>query len=399
MTGPNGTGLGTRCVHGGWRPGAAQRSAVLPIVQSSTFLLDDEAYAMRAAGRSDESRCYSRETNPTIEAVEGRLAVLEGAERALLFSSGMAAVHAVLLAGLDRGDRVACARELYGGSVSLVGELFPKLGVEVAWFDIADLDSARAASTGAKLVLCESLSNPCLVAADLPALADLAHEAGGRLVVDATFATPIAQRPLELGADLVWHSATKALNGHDDVIAGVVAGDADSLRPIFAWRMRAGGCADPHAAWLVDRGLRTLHLRVRAQAEGARVIAAALAEHAEVERVLHPSLPDHPSHAVAERVLDLPGGMLSFVVRGGDARAQNCLRHLALFTEAASLGGVESLVSMPARMSHVHVSPDERARLGIGAGFVRASIGVEDPADLVADLEHALAASRVGEHA
>jgi cystathionine beta-lyase/cystathionine gamma-synthase len=225
---------------------------------------------------------------------------------------------------------------------------------------------------------------------DVARIADVAHESGARVVVDATFATPILQKPLALGADLVVHSATKYLGGHSDLIGGAVCGSRELMKPVYRWLQLAGGCMDPHAAFLLDRGIKTLSLRMRAHAAGAQRVAEKLARHPRVRRVLYPGLASHPSHALAKKSLALPGGMLSFVVEGGDEAALRVVRALELALEASSLGGVESLVSLPFNTSHVKLSAAERAAVGIPPGLVRVSIGIEDPDDLIADFERAL---------
>jgi len=382
----------TLCVHGGRAPG--ELGLVPPIVRSSTFRLDEGVHAERAAGRADRSLCYGREHNPTVAAVEARLACLEGAERSLLFASGQAALHAVLLAGVQAGGRVAMQRQIYGGTQGLCRRLLPRLGVELELFDVHDLDAlAQLADARLQLVLCESLSNPLTAVADLPAVARLlaARAPGARLVVDATLASPLAQRPLTLGANVVTHSATKYLGGHSDLIGGLVSGDEAFLRECWSWRTQAGGCLDPQAAYLLARGLSTLALRVPRQSETALELARFLAAHPAVERVHHCGLESDPFHAAAQRLLQHTGGLFSFVVRGGDEAARRFLSRLRLFTEAASLGGVESLISRPRDLSQVGLTEAERAAAGIAPGLVRLAVGVEDGRDLRADLEQALA--------
>ena len=385
----------TLCVHAGHRPerGGPGSALVPPLVRSTSFLLDDRAYALRAEGRADRARIYTRETNPTVEAVERRLAALEGARQALLFASGMAAMHALLAASLERGDHMVTASELYGGTRGLLGALLGKLGVAETVVDVGRPEAVERALTSAtRLVLVESVANPTLAVADLPRLAAAAHGAGARLAVDATFVTPIIQRPLELGADVVHHSATKYLGGHGDLIGGVLAvgDDPDLARSLWSWRTLAGGCADPEAASLLDRGLRTLHLRMAAHSENATRLAAYLQTRPEVTLVLHPSVDTHPTREVAARLLRLSSGMVSFVHGGGDGAALDFVRSLELFLEAASLGSVESLVSLPFNLSHAHFTPEERAAMGVTPGMVRLSVGVEDADDLIADVAQAL---------
>ncbi len=384
----------TLCVHGGPRPAAGQ-GVVVPLERSVTFVLDETAYALRAAGRLEEARVYSRESHPTQEAVEVRLAALEGAEGTALFASGQAALAALLLAHLPPGRTLLLAEPIYGGTAALVASLAPRQGSAVVRFDPTDVAAlADRWPKGAALVLAESIANPTLVVADVSGLAKLARERGARLAIDATFATPIGQRPLKLGADLVWHSATKYLGGHSDLLAGVVASSNDLLAPVRRWRTETGATLGPDAAWLLGRGLGTLDLRLRAQCASATRLAAWLAAHPDVVRVHHPSLVE-PTVASRHRThqLALPGAMLSFELAGGDERAAHFVRSLRLILEAASLGGIESLVSLPARMSHSGLTPEARLAAGIHPGLVRLSVGIEDPQDLQADLAQALTAS------
>ncbi|MBI1381603.1 MAG: cystathionine gamma-synthase [Planctomycetaceae bacterium] len=389
-----GFGFSTRCVHGGHRPGPSSKGVCLPIERSATFLLDETAYELRAAGRYEEARVYARESGPTLEAVERKLAALEGSERACLFASGQGALAALVLAHVPPGAPVMLQRTVYGGTQALLQHLLPRQGSDLVRFDGRDAaDLERQWASGAALVVAESLANPTLEVADLVGLASVARANGARLAVDATFATPLGQRPLELGADLVWHSATKALGGHSDLIAGVVAGPAPLLDPVRRWRTEAGSTPDPQMAWLLDRGLKTLALRVRAMSANAVQLARYLGAQPDVVAVLHPSLPRDDGERRRAAQLQLPGGMLSFVLRGGDARATRFASELRLIVEAASLGGVESLVSVPARMSHVGLDAAQRLAAGIAPGLVRLSVGIEDAADLEADLFGALTRS------
>jgi cystathionine beta-lyase/cystathionine gamma-synthase len=383
--------LQTLCVHAGHRPNARERSVIAPIVQSATFLLDDESYAHMLAGRSDRALIYTRLGNPTLASVQTKLAALEGAEGALLFSSGMAAIHAALAANVRAGGRIVAHHELYGTAWELLHDALPAFGVRVDFADLND-ERARAAAFAepCDAVYCESVSNPTLVVGDIASIARASQARGATLIVDATFATPVLQRPLALGAHVVVHSATKYLAGHSDVLAGVVATDATRLRAVYRWLQLAGGCLDPHAAFLLDRGLKTLPLRMRAHVENACELARFLSRHPRIERVLYPGLESHPTHALGRTQLSGPGGMLSAVVRGGDDAALAVVRRLRLALEASSLGGVETLVSMPFNTSHAKFTAEQRAGAGIAPGLVRISAGIEDARDLVADFEQAL---------
>jgi cystathionine beta-lyase/cystathionine gamma-synthase len=382
----------TLCVHGGG-PASAGAPLVPDIVRSSTFRMDDAAYAERARGGGGRVRCYTRDTNPTLEAVEQRIASLEGAERTLVFASGQAALHALLMTHLERGQRVVVFRQIYGGTSDLCKLLLPRLGVELERIDVNDLAALEhLCDERLRLVLCESLSNPLTHVSDLPRIAALlARRAPGALLaVDATLASPLGQQPLALGAHLVWHSATKYLGGHSDLIGGVLSGSAARLADVWTWRTKAGGCMDPEPAYLLDRGIRTLALRLAAQSANALRLARFLAGHPRVVAVHHCGLESHPHHALARALLAHTGGLFSFVVRGGDDEALRVIRRLRLFAEAASLGGVESLASRPRDLSQAGLSDEERLRAGLAPGLVRLAVGIEDGADLEADLARAL---------
>lgn len=382
----------TLCIHAGWRATSARKDVVPPIALSATFLLDDASYRAMLEGRIDEAVIYTRLGNPTLDALQTKLAALEGAEHALVFGSGMAAIHAALLSRVKAGSRVVAQRELYGSAWDLLENFLRPLGVTTEFVDLDDPAARRAAlAKGCDVVYAESISNPTLSVADLPAIAEDARAAGAITIVDATFATPLLQRPLELGVDLVVHSATKYLAGHSDLIGGVVLGSRERLKPVYRWLQIAGGCMDPHAAFLLDRGLKTLPLRMKAHVENACELARFLGRHPKVERVLFPGLETHRSHGRARTLLSGPGGMVSCVLKGGDAAALACLRRLKVAIEASSLGGVETLVSMPGNTSHARLTPAQLAAAGIPPGFLRISAGIEDARDLVADFEQALA--------
>jgi cystathionine beta-lyase/cystathionine gamma-synthase len=383
----------TLCVHAGHRAHPGNAAVVAPIVQSTTFLLDDRSYANMLAGRVDEALIYTRLGNPTLDAVERKIAALEGAEEAYVLASGMAAIHAAVMSLVQSGSRILAHRELYGSTWDLFRNFLPRLGITTSFVDLGD-ERALAAALREKpaVVYCESISNPTMNVSDIPKIARAAHAAGARVVVDATFATPILQRPLALGADLVAHSATKYLGGHSDLIGGAVCGSKELMRPVFRWLQLAGGCMDPHAAYLLDRGIKTLPLRMRAHAAVAQRVAERLEQHPRVKRVLYPGLASHPSHELARSLLALPGGMMGLVIDGGDEAALRSVRKLKVAIEASSLGGVETLVSLPFNTSHVKLSAGEREAAGIAPGFVRVSIGIEDADDLIADFEQSLEA-------
>jgi cystathionine beta-lyase/cystathionine gamma-synthase len=365
------------------------RPVVPPIHQSVTYFLDDVAYQDVQAGGLDEV-WYGRFRNPTVDVAADEVRRAEEADAAFMTSSGMGAIATTLLTLLRSGDRVVAARQVYGDTRDLLVRDLPTWGFDVVQVDATDLDAWHAAITAGptRLVYVETLANPQLDLADLPAIADLAHEAGAQLVVDNTFATPYCVQPLALGADVVVHSATKFLNGHSDAIAGVVAGSAELVREVQRRVITLGTCLDPHAAYLVWRGMQTFELRMARANATARALARALAGRADVVGVRHPSLPDYERSAVAERVLRRDGdvlragGMVSFTVRGGDERALRVMRRLEVGCEATSLGGVETLVSTPFNSSHFSLTPDERRAARIDDGMIRVSCGVE-PSDLL----------------
>lgn len=382
----------------GWRPddAASYQSRTTPVVppihQSVTYLLDETAYKDIADGGLRET-WYSRFSNPTVEAAAEVVRRHEGADAAALTSSGMAAIATTLLTLCRSGDRVVAARQVYGDTRDLLVRDLPRLGITVDMVDASDLDQWRHQLGGApvRLAYAETMSNPTLGLLDVAAVAGAAHAAGARLVVDNTFASPALVRPLALGADLVVESATKFLNGHSDVIAGAVAGDAETLREIRLRIVTLGGSLDPHAAFLLWRGLQTFELRVDRQCQTAAALAEWLAARPDVGAVFHPSRADHPQHGLATRLLPAGrgGAMVSFVL-GDDERALAVMRGLRVAVEATSLGGVETLVSMPVNSSHASLGVEERLRAGIAPGMVRMSVGLEPLAALCADLAAAL---------
>jgi cystathionine beta-lyase/cystathionine gamma-synthase len=366
-----------------------------PLFQSVTFDLDRGAYADIEATGGHDTWWYTRLRNPTIEAVAHKLALLEGADGAILFSSGMAAIATTLLALVPPGGRIVAARDLYGDVYTLLRDELTRHGRHVSFVPVQNHASWRQeVERGAAVLYVESLSNPMLRIADLPALAELAHAHGALAIVDATFTPPTELRALEHGFDVVLHSATKYLNGHSDLIAGVMAGSAPQLEAIRAQQAVLGGCPDPFGAWLLERGLKTLAIRMRRQQASALSVARSLTEHPDVEAVAHPLLDDHPDQLLARRLL--PGGcaLLSFRAIGGDERALRVLANLSVIRQATSLGGVESLASAPHNTSHLGLTADQLRDAGISPGTIRLSIGLEDPADLIADLDRALRATQ-----
>ena len=376
------------------------RPVVPPIHQSVTYFLDDDAYKDVQAGGLDEI-WYGRFRNPTVDVAAEEVGRLERAEAAFMTSSGMGAIATTLLTLLRAGDRVVGANQVYGDTRDLLVRDLPDWGFDVEQVDAMDLDAWRAAVAGGptRVVYVETLANPQLDLADLPAIAEVAHDAGALLVVDNTFATPYSVQPLTLGADVVVHSATKFLNGHSDAIAGVVLGDFDRVREVQRRVITLGTCLDPHAAYLVWRGLQTFELRLARSNATARLLAAALAERDDVVSVRHPALPGYERADVAARVLRRDGhllrtgGMVTFTVAGGDDRALRVMRQLEVGCEATSLGGVETLVSTPFNSSHFSLTTAERRAARIDDGMIRVSCGVEPTELLIEDFVRALDAT------
>jgi cystathionine beta-lyase/cystathionine gamma-synthase len=385
-------GNGTRAVHGNGGP--RQGPLTTPIVQSSTFVFDSAA-EMRRMLEGDPDLAfefYTRYGNPTLRALEEAIAALEGAEAGVVFASGMAAATTGILSVLEAGDEVLASASLYGGTTKFVRDLLPKWGMASRIIAPADLLRLREiAGPRSKLVVLESPTNPSVEIVDIAEVAKQAHAAGMAVMVDNTFASPFLQRPLGLGADIVMHSLTKALGGHSDITGGVLVGSQERMERVRSLIKVLGGILDPHSAFLVLRGLKTLHLRVARQCENALALAVFLREHPKVSRVLYPGLPDHPGHEVAKRQMSAFGGLLSFVVRGGLPAAERFYDGLRIMARAASLGGVESLVSLPMHTSHHGYTAEQLRAAGVDPGQVRVSLGVEDAADLVADAESALA--------
>jgi cystathionine gamma-lyase len=376
-------GFSTRAIHAGQEADPATGATVVPIYATSTF-------TQEAPGHHKGYE-YSRSGNPTRAALETCLAALEGGERALAFASGLAATTAVL-ATLRPGDEVAAAADLYGGSFRLLERVFRPWGLVPRYTEDASPGGFAAILTPAtRLVWIETPTNPLLQVLDIAAIAELAHDCGALLAVDNTFASPYLQQPLRLGADLVVHSTTKYLGGHSDVVGGAVIGSRALLEPIAFYQNAAGGVPGPFDAWLVLRGLKTLAVRMERHCANARRLASWLAEQPRVERVYYPGLASHPNHALAGRQMRDFGGMISLRVAGGGEAARRLLTRTRLFSLAESLGGVESLISHPATMTHASIPAEIRRARGVDDGLVRLSVGIEDVDDLREDLRRALA--------
>jgi len=376
-------GLSTTAVHGGApRPGPGMGVAP-PLVQSVNFVQE--------TGTS-EGLLYTRYGNtPNAVTVQKRLAMLEGAESALVLSSGMGATACAMLALLRPGDHLVTSSWIYGGTRKLFTEDIIGMGIEVTFVNPLEPRGWRKAlRKNTRVIFLESPVNPTCRVIELTSLQHLAHNEGIALVVDSTFASPVNFRPLEHGVDVVIHSGTKYLNGHHDILAGVVCGSEPFIDEVRRKMTVWGQAPDPFACWLLERGLKTIEVRVKRQNESAMSIAEWCSKRPEIAKVHYPGLPSHPDHEIAKALLDGFGGMLALELKGGGAAAVKFVKKLQIFTYAASLGGVDSLVIEPRYSSHEHMTPEEREKVGIPDGFLRMSVGIENAEDLIADIEQAL---------
>jgi cystathionine beta-lyase/cystathionine gamma-synthase len=380
---PRPLGLSTLAIHG-------DREGNEPDAPISTPLFQSVNYVQHFG--TDEGLRYARYGNtPNAEAVQKRLALVEGSEAACIMASGMAATACGLLALLRPGDHLLASSWLYGGTMRLLMEEFIAFGISVTFVDPMEPRSWRKRlRKETRAIFLESPVNPTCRVLDIRPVAYLAHEEGLALVVDSTFASPVNFRPLQHGADVVIHSATKYLNGHHDVLAGVVCGTAPYIDEVRQKMILWGQPADPFACWLLERGLKTLDVRVRRQNETALRVADWCAKRKEVKRVHYPGLKDHPDHKIATELLEGFGGMLAIELAGGGKAADKFVRKLRLIQYAASLGGVDTILSEPRYSSHAKMTPEQRTKVGIPDGFMRLSIGLEDADDIIADIEQAL---------
>lgn len=361
-----------------------------PIYQTSTFEVTDNDEQLRAT-RSDHF--YTRYGNPTNTVAEKTIAALEGMDSALTFASGMGAITTTLMALLKSGDHVVAQRDLYGGANKFLKQWLPRMGIETTFVDTTQYEQHdRAIQPNTKLLYVESPTNPTLRVVDFKKVTAIARQRGLLTMIDATFGTPINQHPAQYGFDLIMHSGTKYLAGHSDLICGVVCGRHELMEKIWETRTTLGNCMDPHASWMLVRGLKTLPVRVARQNENAVRVAEYLAGHAKVRSVNYPFLKSHPQHAVASAQMTGGGGMVSFEVEGSGDDARRVSEAMRLFTLAPSLGSVESLVSIPVLTSHAMVAEAERKKMGVSEQLIRLSVGIEDGDDLIDDLEHALEA-------
>jgi len=384
-------GLGTRAVWSGEQGKRWFGATQVPVALSVSYGYSTVAEWLDVAQGNKSGHIYGRNTNPTVAAFEEKVRDLEGAEAATSFSSGMAAISNTLFTLLSPGDRVVSVKDTYGGTNKLFLEFLPRFEIEVVLCDTTDCAGLEAAvAKGCRLLYLESPTNPTVKVIDISRLAAAAHGQRALVIVDNTFATPINQHPLQLGADLVVHSATKFLGGHADALGGIACGRRDLLKSIYHFREINGACLEPMSAYLLLRGMKTLHLRIKQQNESALRIAQYLESHPRVAKVFYPGLPSHESHEIARRQMSGFGGVLSFALRGDFDAVKRFLARLRLVNLAANLGAVETVAGPPATTSHVESTPEEREAAGIPEALVRYSVGIEDCEDLVADLKQAL---------
>jgi cystathionine beta-lyase/cystathionine gamma-synthase len=388
--------LGTRATHPPAISPQPGTPIAPPIDPSSTYeFADAQQFARASELKVGEGYVYARWANPTVDAFEEAVRDLEGTEAAEAFASGMAAISCVFLSLCRAGDRVVAARQLYGGTHSLLHKLLPRYGIDAHLFDVSDHDGIARALPGARLLYCETIGNPCIVVADLKELARLASSEGVPLVVDNTFASPMLCRPAEHGAGIIVHSATKFLGGHHDLLGGVACATREVIEEMRELSRDLGATLSPFHAWLALRGMATLHLRVERACDSALEIARRLQDHDGISSVQYPALEGDPGRALAADLLGgRGGGTLGLEVVGGRERARRFQESLRLIRPAASLGGTHSLLVHALSVTHTQLSAAELNAAGISEGFCRLSVGVEDPGDLIADLEQALDASR-----
>jgi len=382
----------TLAIHAGEAPEPATGAVATPIHMASTFAFPSAEVAAAVFAGEEEGYIYTRWGNPTVDALERRVAALEGGEAALAAASGMAAIATAVMTAAQAGDHIVATRAIYAGTYNLLAKELPRYGVHTTFVDATDPQNVAAAlREETRIVYLESPGNPTLALNDIAAIARIAHDAGALVFIDNTFATPINQRPLELGADVVLHSATKYLCGHGDAIGGIVVGAADFIAAARTGVLRdVGGVMSPFNAWLILRGVQTLPLRMERHNANALQVARFLEAHPQVAWVSYPGLPSHPQHALAQRQMRGFGGMVCFEVRGGVEAGRRLMNRIRLCTLAVSLGDTRTLICHSASTTHSTVPREARLAAGVTDGLVRLSVGLEDPEDIIADLDQAL---------
>lgn len=384
-------GLGTKCVHSGIKE-YEFGPVVPPIYQTSTFKFKDADHGARLFKGEEEGYIYTRMRNPTIEAMEDAIAELEGGSKAIGCASGMAAISLIFFSLTQNGDHVICGSSVYGPTTTFLSQILSKFGIETTFVDTSDISQVESAfRSNTKVIFFETPGNPTLAVSDIQKISEIAHSKGAKVVVDNTFMSPILQRPFELGADFVVHSMTKFLNGHADVVAGIVVlKDSNDYGFFRKMSNHIGGVIDPFNAFLVHRGIKTLEIRMHKHCENALKIANYLEQHPKVEKVWYPYLKSHPQYELSIKQSRGGGGVISFELKGGLEAGKILMNNVKVWQLAVSLGGVESLIQHPASMTHAGMSKELRLKAGITDGLVRLSVGIEDAEDLICGLEQGL---------
>lgn len=381
----------SKCIHAGIEE-YEFGSVVPPIYQTSTFKFKSAEHGASLFAGEEKGHIYTRMSNPTIEAMENAIAQLEGGHKALGCASGMAAIHTTFASLLSQGDHVVCSSAVYGPTTTLLNSVLSKFGIETTFVDTSDSEKVAASvKPNTKVIYIETPGNPTLSISDIKTISDIASKHKALLVVDNTFMSPALQRPLELGADIVIHSMTKFLNGHADVVAGIIiVKDEETYIKFRKTLNQIGGVIDPFNSFLVHRGIKTLAIRMQRHCENATLIAEFLEKHPKVKYVTYPGLKSHPQYELGLKQHNGPGGMITFELAGGFEAGKTLMNSVKLCQLAVSLGGVETLIQHPASMTHFTMGPDARKAGGITEGLVRLSVGIENPNDIIADLESAL---------
>ncbi len=384
--------IDTKVVHGGQKPDGVTGAITPPIYQTSTFAFKDAEHGARLFKGEEEGYIYTRVGNPTIDLLAKKIALLESAEAGVVFASGLAAIFSTIITIAGSGDHIISDDTIYGGTYSQFNQVLSRLGISVTFVDTADLNRVEGAiKENTKLIFTETPANPTLKIVDIAGCAEIAHRHNIPLIVDNTFATPCLQRPIELGADVVVHSMTKYLGGHGDLIGGITVGTDEFIEELNAeTAIEVGATISPFNAWLTLRGLKTLALRMERHSTNAMQVAEYLQSHPKIERVYYPGLESHPGHSLASKQMSGFGGMLGFDVKGGKEAGKTLMDRVELCTLAVSLGDVDTLIEHPASMTHSTYSEEECLKVGIKPGFVRLSVGLENPKDIIADLDQAL---------
>jgi cystathionine beta-lyase/cystathionine gamma-synthase len=388
----NNRGFSTNAVHAGENRKHYTGALSTPIYETSVFAFSSTRELINVMSEQKEGFVYTRFSNPTTRSVERKMAELEDTEEAAAFSSGMAAISTTILASVSSGDHIISTRDLYGGTIGLFRNVLPKLGVEVTFVETTDLEDMRGAiRKNTKVIYAETPTNPILKLLDVAGAAAIGRQKRITVVVDSTFATPYNLKPSQFGVDVVVHSATKYLGGHNDITAGVVCGNTDFIHRLVEMRKSLGGTLDPHAAWLLLRGLKTLALRMERHNSNGMAVAQYLERHNKVKKVYYPGLPNHPQNQIAKQQMIGFGGVVSFEINGDLETTIKFVDNLKLCSIAPTLGGTETLVTQPVTSSHYYVNAEDRKKAGIGDQLVRLSLGIEDEKDIIDDLERAFA--------